>query len=207
MAFDLFDRRAEEGPFKILTVCTGNVCRSPLAEVLLRTGLSGLPVEVTSAGTQALVGEPMTKRNLAIAKRFSADDPLRHVARQLRVEHLEEADLVLALSRSHRREAVEMLPKVSQYVFTLREFGRLAESLAVDAPAAGSAGDSGARMREAARYIAQMRGTIPPAADLDGDNVVDPYMRSEEVYEESAAQIVPAVESTVRLLRRATGNE
>ncbi len=54
----LFEDSTNTGPFKILTVCTGNICRSPLAEGLLRKVLRGLPVEVSSAGTGALVGVP-----------------------------------------------------------------------------------------------------------------------------------------------------
>src|SRR6187549_1394305 len=47
---------------RLLTVCTGNICRSPYAAVLLREGLAGVrpgAFEVTSAGTHALVGRPM----------------------------------------------------------------------------------------------------------------------------------------------------
>ncbi|GMA87571.1 hypothetical protein GCM10025868_28210 [Angustibacter aerolatus] len=47
-------------PARVLVVCTGNVCRSPLVERLLRQRLGTDAVDVSSAGTQALVGEPMT---------------------------------------------------------------------------------------------------------------------------------------------------
>lgn len=206
MAFELFDKKTAEGPFKILTVCTGNICRSPLAEALLRSELSGLPVEVSSAGTHALVGSPMTDQNIAIAQREGVADLVPHSARQVRAADLEDADLVLALSRSHRREAVEILPGVSRYIFTLREFGRLAEALTAEAPVMRSLEDSGARIREAGGFIAQMRGTVPPAAAVEDDDVVDPYRRSNDVYEQSAAQILPAVSAIVGLIRAAAGN-
>lgn len=206
MSFDLFDSKTPEGPFKILTVCTGNVCRSPLAEALLRSSMDGLPVEVSSAGTRALVDSPMTDQNIAIARRETGSEPQPHRARQLRVSHLEEADLVLALSRSHRREAVEILPGVSRYIFTLREFGRLAEALSAEAPAMPAPEDGGARIRESVSFIAQMRGTVPPASHVDDDDVVDPYRRSDEVYEQSAAQILPAVRAIAGLMRTAVGN-
>lgn len=206
MSFDLFDKKTPEGPFKILTVCTGNVCRSPLAEALLRSELAGQPVEVSSAGTRALVDAPMTDQNIAIAQRQTGALPQPHRARQLRAELMQDADLVLALSRSHRREAVEMLPGVSRYIFTLREFGRLAQALSDEAPVMRSLDDGGARIREAVSFIAQMRGTVPPAAQAEDDDVVDPYRQSDEVYEQSAAQIVPAVRAIAGLVRTAVGN-
>ena len=67
MDLSIFDTGRRTGPFSILTVCTGNICRSPLAEGLLRMVLGGLDVTVQSAGTAALVGEPMTEQNQRIA--------------------------------------------------------------------------------------------------------------------------------------------
>lgn len=57
----------------ILTVCTGNICRSPMAEVLLRSGLAGLPIRVHSAGTHALVDHEMTAPAQEIAAERGAD--------------------------------------------------------------------------------------------------------------------------------------
>lgn len=206
MSFDLFDRKTPEGPFRILTVCTGNVCRSPLAEALLRAELADLPVNVSSAGTRALVDAPMTGQNMDIAQRETGQRPQIHRARQLLSQHLRSADLVLALSRSHRREAVEMLPGVSQYIFTLREFGRLAEALSTEAPAMRSLDDAGARVREAVSFVAQMRGTVPPAAQAEDDDVTDPYQQSVETYELSASQIIPAVKAIAGIVRSAVEN-
>ncbi|NLA65188.1 MAG: hypothetical protein GX862_04545 [Leucobacter sp.] len=111
---------------------------------------------------------------------------------------------MLALSREHRREVVELLPRASRHTFTLREFGRLAEvaDLAELQPAADLSIDS--RMREAVELVAQLRGSLPPLADPADDDVIDPYRQSPEMYEQSSQQIVPAVNSTVRLLRAAS---
>ena len=97
--------------FRILTVCSGNICRSPLAEQLLRAGLAGIDgVSVGSAGTVALVGEGMTPEAQGLSVRFGAADAAAHVARLLDEQAIRDADLVLGLAREHRRAVVELVP-------------------------------------------------------------------------------------------------
>lgn len=186
--------------FSIVTVCTGNICRSPLAEQLLRAGLARFPeVRVSSAGTDALVDHPMTEQSQALAAEFGADDAHLHRARALTADHLREADLVLALSREHRRAIVEMLPRGARHTFTLREFARLLSDLPqedVETIAAIDSGDVAARFSELVEVAASRRGLVEPPPSPEDDDVVDPYRRGDDVYRLSADQLVPAV-STV----------
>lgn len=206
MSFDLFDESVPTGPLHILTVCTGNVCRSPLVEVLLRQVLHGLPVSVASAGTAALVGDSMTPQNRRIADELGIADAAEHRARQLTRDMLETADLVLALTRDHRRAAVELVPRTAKKAFTLREFARLADAdenmFFVE-----ESGDAGAAMRAAITEIAGRRGVVPPPSNVADDDVIDPYRQSDDVYAASREQIVPAVNSTARALRRAVSSQ
>src|SRR5690606_19666664 len=91
--------RSDETPKTptILTVCTGNICRSPLGEVLLRARLSDLDVMVHSAGTHALVGRGMPEqaRELALRHGASGADATGHKARLLTERLVQDADLVL----------------------------------------------------------------------------------------------------------------
>ena len=203
-ALSIFDVDRASGPVKVLTVCTGNICRSPLSEGLLRMVLTGLPVTVHSVGTAAMVGNQMTEQNRIIASEFGVTDGEAHRARQLDIEHLRDADLVLALSREHRRAVVELLPRASRHTFTLREFARLAEASDLSELQITDAMSPERRMREAIDLVAQLRGSLPPLADPADDDVVDPYQRKDEIYALSAQQIVPAVNATARLLRGAT---
>lgn len=200
----LFAVERASGPLTVLTVCTGNVCRSPLAEGLLRMVMADLPVTVASAGTDALVGEQMTEQNRIIAAELGVGDGDDHRARQLETEHLREADLVLALTRNHRRAAAELLPRVSRHTFTLREFGRLAEAADLSELQEATGLSPEERMREAIDLVAQLRGSLPPLADPAEEDVVDPFRQSDETYALSAQQIVPAVNSAAKLLRAAT---
>lgn len=204
--------------FSILAVCSGNICRSPLAEQLLRAGLSGVDgVVVASAGTSAMVGEGMPSEARALSARFGATDAAAHVARQLDEQLIHDADLVLGLAREHRRAVVELVPAATRRTFTLREFGHLAASVTDDdldhvaSPFARPAfaepveanGTLGRRLRDAVTAAASLRSVVEPFAFPDDADVVDPYRRSADVYEASAAQLVPAVQATVALLARA----
>ena len=86
---------------RILIVCVGNICRSPMAEVVLRRHLGeGNDVVVESAGLAALVGNSVDP----VAERVLADHGLTasgHVARQVTEAMLSQADLVLAMQRRH----------------------------------------------------------------------------------------------------------
>lgn len=83
---------------RILIVCVGNICRSPMAEALLRDRLRGRNVDVESAGLAALVGKPIDADAGAVlaAHGLVAD---AHVARKLTPELIASADLVLAMDQ------------------------------------------------------------------------------------------------------------
>ncbi|PRY66015.1 low molecular weight protein-tyrosine-phosphatase [Halomonas ventosae] len=92
----------------ILVVCTGNICRSPVAAAMLARALPALRVE--SAGLGALVGygvEP-TARALAEADGL---DVAGHQARQLTAEMVRQADLVLVMSDGQRQAVADLVPE------------------------------------------------------------------------------------------------
>lgn len=200
----LFERPLPAGPLRVLMVCTGNVCRSPLAEALLAQVLGDLPVELASAGTGALVGEQMTEPTQRIAAELGVADPAAHRAKQITEAHVRGADLVLALTREHRRQVVELVPSATRHTFTLRQLARLADLVTADDIEETQSVDPAARMRRAVEAAAQLRGMSPPIDHPEDDDVIDPYRRSEEVYRESADQLVPAVNAVAGLLRRAS---
>lgn len=94
---------------KVLVVCTGNICRSPFAEVYLRrrAGELCLELEVVSAGTYALAGNRATPEAVAVASRLGID--LRaHRAASVDHRAVRGADLVLAMSRHHEEEILDL---------------------------------------------------------------------------------------------------
>ena len=121
-----------ERPLRILVVCVGNLCRSPLAALVLSARL-GDGFAVTSAGLLASEGRRMEGNAAAEAVRLGAD-PSTFTARRLTPEMVREADLVLAATRELRSRVVGIEPAALSRTFTLREMGALAPSDAVTGP-------------------------------------------------------------------------
>jgi protein-tyrosine phosphatase len=103
---------------RILILCVGNICRSPTAEYLLRRQLAGRDIEVTSAGLGALVGHPVEGHAMAVLREHGID-ATPHRARQLDVEMLREAELVLGMEPRHLAAAARLAPQASGKLFLL----------------------------------------------------------------------------------------
>lgn len=113
-------------PYRVLAVCTGNICRSPMAELLLRNAFEeaglGDRVEVESAGTTSWEqGEPIDPRAAAelAAHGIASDD---HRARQMTPDQLRGSDLILALDSDHLGPLRRMAGSAEDRVHLYREF-------------------------------------------------------------------------------------
>lgn len=187
---------------RILTVCTGNICRSPLAEVVLRARLKSLGVRVHSAGTHALVDHAMPKQAQQSALELGAEpaDVAAHRGRYLVEPMLLEADLVLTMAREHRDVALQLAPSRLRQVLSVREFGRLAQGLTDEQirSAADAAGHAPAdRLTAAVVAVSGMR----TFGATDDDDVIDPYRQSDAVYRQAADELAPGLAQVERVAR------
>jgi len=123
---------------KILLVCTGNICRSPLAAALLQRALTERGVEgmdVSSAGTGAWDGAPVSEGAYLVGLERGLDLST-HRARLLTRELIEAADLVLTMARHHRARVDELGGEGR--VFVLGEYaGREGDEAEVSDPFGG----------------------------------------------------------------------
>src|SRR5439155_9227526 len=122
----------------ILLVCTGNICRSPLAASLLERALRGrgLEVTVTSAGTGAWDGAPASEGAYLVALERGLDLS-GHRARLLTRELVENAHLILTMARHHRARVDELGGEGR--VFVLGEYaGRGGDDVEVSDPFGGN---------------------------------------------------------------------
>lgn len=121
----------------VLLVCTGNICRSPLAAALLERAVKdhGLEIAVASAGTGAWDGAPASEGAYLVGLERGLDLS-GHRARLLTRELVEQADLILTMARHHRARVQELGGEGR--VFVLGEYaGRDGEDVEVSDPFGG----------------------------------------------------------------------
>jgi protein-tyrosine phosphatase len=161
---------------EILVVCTGNICRSPMAEGFLRAALierlgEAAPL-VSSAGTAGWDGSGAMDESIRSAQELGVD--IRgHIARKLHGAMLEDADLIVCMAAEHRDTIVVAMPDLETKTFTIKELVRLLEKSA-------TGGSFEARVAAAA---AARNGSSHPAEDVR-DPLGDPIDGYREVADE-----------------------
>ena len=186
--------------FRILTVCTGNICRSPLAESILRLDLDPEVFSVSSAGIMAVKGGLVPKPQLRIAETVGVTDLEQHRARQITTGKIGISDLILGLSRGHRKRIARLEPTALSRLFTMREFAHLAQHVTPDDIEQQLEG-AASPLHAAVAAVNAKRGMVLPVLSGTDLDVVDTFRQSRSVYKESRDQLVPATEVTAAFLQ------
>ncbi|MDQ3663496.1 MAG: hypothetical protein M3353_02405 [Actinomycetota bacterium] len=163
-------------PLRVLVVCTGNICRSPLAERLLQRRLGDLAV-VSSAGVRGLDAAAMDPHAAAELRRLGGD-PAGFSSSRLVADDVAAAELVITMTRAQRSEALTVEPRGLHRTFTLRELAYLLA--ASDVP------------YDPATTIGRLARTRTSATLADYD-IADPIGGSAQLHRQVADEIAAAV--------------
>lgn len=180
----------------LLTVCTGNICRSPYAHLTLQHALDAVRpgvFAVSSAGTGALVDHPVDPGSATIldARGVMHDT---FAARQISERILETADIVLPLETNHRKVVLSYSPRHLKRTYTLKELARLLDAADAREPwTQRLAGLTTPEERWAAlpAHLARERGLT--RVDEGVDDIADPYRQPQEAFEAMAVEVDAAV--------------
>jgi protein-tyrosine phosphatase len=178
------------GPIELLIVCTGNICRSPMAEAFLRQRFEGRKIDatVTSAGTRTQ-GRPATDEVIALMKERGLDVS-EHRSQLVGRQLIADADLILCMAREHLREVVLTDGDAYARTFTLKELVRLGE-------AAGPRPDDLA-LAEWLRKLDD--GGSPTIGFSELDDIEDPVGRRLSVHRRVCDEIEDLVDRMVNLV-------
>lgn len=141
----IFDQRIIERMLRttILFVCSGNTCRSPMAEAIARnvlaqqlkvpeTDLDKKGIQVMSAGAMAMPGSRATPHAVEAVQKLGGDLS-RHRSRPLSVELIHQADVIYTMGRAHARAVTALVPSASDKVTTLSPEGDIEDPIGGDA--------------------------------------------------------------------------
>ncbi|MGM0700215.1 low molecular weight phosphatase family protein [Brevibacterium sp. GP-SGM9] len=193
--------------FHVLAVCTGNICRSRIAELVLAKRFADVSeIRLRSAGTRAASGWLIPEEVREIAGYMGVEEIRTRRTKQVSEQVLGDADLVLVMTRDHRREMVELNPRIIRRTFTIRELASLAavtRDADIISEGGGPTADRAARLRAAVGAAARRRSRRRSPKQVTVDDVIDPYGCDRDTYARSALQLAPAVEGVAALFQRA----
>jgi len=177
--------------YRILTVCTGNICRSPAAAAWL-TALSDGSVAVASAGTAAVVGAPVHPPMAALMRRAGLSRA-GFTARQATAGLVGQADLVLTMTAQHRAWVVGREPAAVRRTFTLLEFAGFAHLVG-----GGRRVPTADWLRHVVASVPTLRTQLGGTGPADAHDVPDPYGLGNDVYKLAFTLIEGAVRDILK---------
>ena len=175
---------------RVLFICTGNICRSPMGELLFRTYTQGTSLEIGSAGTHSLVGHGIDPSSKALMYAVGIDSS-QFRSTQLTQDIADNSDLILCFEPEQRHNIVIIAPTALPYTFTLTDFSNMCAYCAQHNMITGATIQE--RLQSVIDQSMQIRPMLPPSATIP-----DPYRKNFEAFRSVARVTNDAIRNILR---------
>lgn len=179
---------------RIMFVCTGNICRSPMGELLMSHYLTGTTVQVSSAGTRGLPMHPIDPSSGRLMDSVGIESSGFH-SRRLTRQMADDADLILCLEKQQRKDIVTLAPAAVRYTFLLNDFANMCDYCAQHSMVTGTTIQE--RLESVIRRSSMIRPMIPLPKDID-----DPHGREFDQFCIAANQTNEAIRRILKSMRK-----
>lgn len=178
----------------IMFVCTGNICRSPIGELLTSHYLERTSMQVSSAGTHGLDSHPIDPSSEYLMNAVGIDTS-DFRSRRLTRQMAESADLILCFEKQQRADIVTLAPNANRYTFLITDFANMCEYCAKNNLVEGMTIQE--RLQSVIRASTLIRPMLPTA-----QNIADPHRQSFDKFRLAAEQTNAALRTIFTSMRK-----